>query len=263
MIDEMDGKSLGSPVSRETSGCPCQDRREEMRRLRRSSASGRRQTGQTARLSRSSLAGSKQAAAVNGSQQGSWARSRFAVEAEQRREPAWHHRAPVPAVWQLGWGQHLHLRASLPTCKTCPPTPSSLGKVSLGAELQTLERGCPGKSRILGLILVSGGWAVFFTHFPGSATGQCSNGKCSLPLSDLLWSEGILLDRGLGYHPVGLSSSNIEGLKGHTLKIVSWMKDKSNLALDCSLYKEETILGPLASVTLVTDFTSSLLYDVF
>lgn len=48
-----------------------------------------------------------------------------------------------------------------PPAKAALPAPPSLCKVSLGGELQTSERGCPEKSRILGLILVSGGRHVY------------------------------------------------------------------------------------------------------
>lgn len=89
-------------MGRGISGCLCQDRREEMRQLRRSSASGRRQTGQTDRLSRSSLADSKQAAAVNRSQQGSQLQSLLLVCGASQAAPRGAARVFPPSMQHCG-----------------------------------------------------------------------------------------------------------------------------------------------------------------
>lgn len=139
-------------------------------------SSGRRQPGQTARLSRSSLADSKQAAAVDGSQQGSQLQSLVCTGSQAQGScsvfpPSRQHwgcklASPriLPRVWQLALGQDVSPHASFPPAKAACHTPPSLCKVSLGAGLQALERGCPGKPRIFSLVLVSGG-SIFHTFF--------------------------------------------------------------------------------------------------
>lgn len=122
--------------------------------------------------------------------------------------PSWHHRAISPGVGQLGWGQDGSLHSSLPTCQSCPPHPSSLAQGFSGCWTADLGKGMSRKIQNLGSYPGLGG--IFFTHFPGSATGQCSHEKCHLCLPDLLWSEGILLDRGMGYHSVGLSTAALD-----------------------------------------------------
>lgn len=104
---------------------------------------------------------------------------------------------------------------AFPAAKAARPTPPSLGKVSPSAELQALER--PGVSRkIQNFGFYPSLRGEYFPHiFQDQQQANCSNGKCNLWLPGLLWSERILLDRGMGYYPVGVSSSNIEGLKGY------------------------------------------------
>lgn len=195
-------------MSREISGCLCQDHREEMRQLRRSSASGRRQTGQTDRLSRSSLAESKQAAAVNRSQQGRQLQSLLLVCSVSQAAPRG--AAPVfppslPPSPRAAPGRQAGItqppcqecdssagaRMSLympafPAAKAARPTPPSLGKVSPSAELQALER--PGVSRkIQNFGFYPSLRGEYFPHiFQDQQQANCSNGKCNLWLPGLL-----------------------------------------------------------------------------
>lgn len=81
----------------------------------------------------------------------------------QRRGTLASPRDPARSVTpRLDGGRMLVYMPAFPAAKAARPTPPSLGKVSLGADPQTLEMGCAGKSRILGLILVSRG--SIFSH---------------------------------------------------------------------------------------------------
>lgn len=89
----------------------------------------------------------------------------------QPERQAGHRQAILPGVRQLDWEKDASLHASLPACKSCPPPPSThthththpaLRKAHPGAGLGTAERGCPGKPRTWGLILVSG-WNILHT----------------------------------------------------------------------------------------------------
>lgn len=106
----------------------------------------------------------------------------------------WHHQVILPGVWQLDWGQDVSLHASLPTCKSCPPHPSIPVQGFSGWWTADLRKGVSRKIKNFG----SDPGLRGETRLPGSATGRCSNGKCNLRLPDLIWSEGILLDRGMG-----------------------------------------------------------------
>lgn len=156
-----------------------------MRQLRRSSAPGRRQTGQTDRLSRSNLAESERPAAVNQKQQGrqlqSWLPVCGTSQIPHHGElllcshlpcitgaASWHRQEIFLGVWQLDREEDASLHASLRACKSCsrpPPAPYTHPapcKAHLDAGLGTLERRRPGKPRTWGLILVSG-WNILHT----------------------------------------------------------------------------------------------------
>lgn len=159
-----------------------------MRQLRRSSVSGRRQTGQTDRLSRSNLLESKQAeekpAAVNQNQQCSQLQSLLPVCGASQTSPwgaalvlpsSMRHRSSKLALpadlarsVTAGLGEGCwSARQAFPPAKaththTHTHTQRAPCKAHLGAGLGTSERGCSGKPRTWGLNLVSG-WNILPT----------------------------------------------------------------------------------------------------
>lgn len=178
----------------------------------------------------------------------------------QRRGTLASPRDPARSVTpRLDGGRMLVYMPAFPAAKAARPTPPSLGKVPLGADPQTLEMGCAGKSRIWGLILVSRG-SIFHT-FSRIINGPMQQWKMQ---PSLTWLAFIREDPAWQRH--GLPSCRfiqqqhwrIEGLH-----LPDSVVDERQVSFGSWLFpiesKEEIILGPLAGVTLVTDFTSSLL----
>lgn len=161
-------------MSREIPGCLCEDHREEMRQLRSSSAQeGGSQVRQPGFPGAASRTANKQLQSKEASRAAS-SRAWSALGAKPRGAAlcshppgstgaaSWHHPGSCQECDSSPEGRMLVHMPAFPPAEAACHTPPSLCKVSLGAGLQALERGCPGKSRIFSLVLVSGG-SIFHT----------------------------------------------------------------------------------------------------
>lgn len=183
-------------MSREIPGCLCEDHREEMRQLRSSSAQeGGSQVRQPGFPGAASRTANKQLQSMEASRAAS-SRAWSALGAKPRGAAlcshppgstgaaSWHHPGSCQECDSSPEGRMLVHMPAFPPAEAACHTPHPCARFLWVLDCRPWKGGAQENPEFSVLSWSQGG--VFFTHFPGSATDQCSNEKCNLRSPDLL-----------------------------------------------------------------------------